>query len=114
MADPAISEHRSWRAPPGSRRDHLMMYFFLAALAGPISDVAAGRTRSSWLAGTALAAFVACFVLLVELAHHPVGLRERVVEAGGQLTAAPEAGRWFRIAAVVPLGAPASHGEVPG
>jgi two-component system sensor histidine kinase DesK len=70
MADPATSEQRT-RAPTGSRRGHLLFYLFFTVLAGPISDVVTGRTRSSWLAGSVLAAFVACFVLLVELGRHP-------------------------------------------
>jgi two-component system, NarL family, sensor histidine kinase DesK len=71
MAGPAIPEQRTTRTPTGSRRGHLVVYLFFATLAGPISNIAAGRTRSSWLAGIALASFVACFVLLVEIGRHP-------------------------------------------
>lgn len=55
---------------PGARHGRFIVYVFLAALAGPIGDIAGGRTPT-WLALPALAGFVASFVLFVELAHHP-------------------------------------------
>jgi two-component system, NarL family, sensor histidine kinase DesK len=69
MADPA--NLRSTQLPPRWRRGHLITYFFFAALAGPATDIIDGRARPAWLAGVTLAAFAACFVLLVELAYHP-------------------------------------------
>lgn len=51
------------------QRRHIAVYASLVALIGPVSDVVAGRTRSTWLAAAALAAFVACFALIVELAR---------------------------------------------
>lgn len=67
-ADPATGRRP---ALPGrwQRRD-AAVYASLVALIGPLSDVVAGRTRSTWLAAAALAAFVACFALIVELARH--------------------------------------------
>ncbi|HEX3759989.1 MAG TPA: sensor histidine kinase [Kofleriaceae bacterium] len=59
-------------------RGHAAVYMFLAALAAPVSDIVAGRTRSTWLATTALAAFIACFVLIVELGRHPGGFNPRL------------------------------------
>src|SRR5215813_5446997 len=68
-ADPA-SERRS--DPAGRwQRGRAPVYASLVALVVPISDVVAGQTRSTWLAAAALAAFVACFALIVELARPP-------------------------------------------
>ena len=56
-------------AAPYQRRNHLVVYLFLLGLAGAASDIG-GRARPAWLAGLALGAFVACFVVLVETAPH--------------------------------------------
>src|SRR4029079_9994919 len=71
MVDP-VREQRSMRptAPPVARRGRFIVYVFLAALAGPIKDIAGGQTPT-WLALAALAGFVASFVLFVELGDHP-------------------------------------------
>jgi two-component system sensor histidine kinase DesK len=68
-ADPANGR----RPDPAGRwqRRHAAVYVSLVALLGPVSDVVAGRTRSTWLAAAALAAFVACFALIVELGRPP-------------------------------------------
>ena len=64
---------RAGRAPdppaPYRRRNHFVVYLFLLSLAGAVSDVG-GTARPAWLSAVALAAFVACFVALVELAPH--------------------------------------------
>ncbi len=64
---------RAGRAPdppaPYRRRNHFVVYLFLLSLAGAVSDVG-GTARPAWLSAVALAAFVACFVTLVELAPH--------------------------------------------
>jgi two-component system, NarL family, sensor histidine kinase DesK len=64
---------RAGRAPdppaPYRRRNHFVVYLFLLSLAGPASDIG-GTARPAWLSALALAAFVACFVALVELAPH--------------------------------------------
>jgi two-component system sensor histidine kinase DesK len=69
MADPASGR----RPEPAARwpRSHAAVYASLVALIGPVSDLVAGRTRSTWLAAAALAAFVACFALIVELSRAP-------------------------------------------
>ncbi len=64
------------RPDPAARwqRGHATIYALLVALAGPVSDIVAGRTRSTWLAAAALAAFIACFAMIVELGRpgsHP-------------------------------------------
>jgi two-component system sensor histidine kinase DesK len=74
-ADPA-SEHRPDPAGRWTRR-RAVVYVPLVALVGPVSDVIAGRTRSTWLAAATLAAFVACFALIVELAR-PLGSSGRL------------------------------------
>ncbi len=58
---------------PASRHGHALVYLFLIALAGPASDIAAGRAQPTWLAAVALGAFIACFVLVVETVHHWLG-----------------------------------------
>ena len=75
-ADPATGR----RPDPTARWQlgHAAVYVFLVALVGPVSDIVAGRTRSSWLAAAALAAFVACFAMIVELGRHPGSLGPRL------------------------------------
>ncbi len=68
MADASLIEHETTLTASG--RGHLVVYLFLIALAGPASDVATGQAQPTWLAALALGAFVACFVLVVETAHH--------------------------------------------
>ena len=64
---------RAGRAPedpaPYRRRNHFVVYLFLLSLAGAGGDVG-GTARPAWLAVLALAAFVAGFVVLVEVAPH--------------------------------------------
>jgi two-component system sensor histidine kinase DesK len=61
------------RPGPAGRwqRGHVMVYGSLVALIGPVRDVVGGRTRSTWLAAAALAAFIACFALIAELGRPP-------------------------------------------
>ncbi|HEX3477732.1 MAG TPA: hypothetical protein VHT91_22075, partial [Kofleriaceae bacterium] len=64
-ADPAHGR----RPDPADRwqRGRVPIYASLVALVGPVGDIVAGRTHSTWIAAAALAAFVACFALIVEL-----------------------------------------------
>ena len=58
-------------APASGRRHHghLFFYLFLLSLAGALSDVTTGTAKPEWLSATALTAFVAGFVVSVEVAH---------------------------------------------
>jgi two-component system sensor histidine kinase DesK len=59
------------RPDPAGGWQRGIVYAALVALIGPARDVLAGRTRSTWLAAAALAAFAGCFALIVELGRLP-------------------------------------------
>ncbi len=67
MAESSLIEPETgWGA---GKHGYRLAYLTLIALAGPFREVVLGRAQPIWLSALALAAFVACFALVVETAE---------------------------------------------
>jgi two-component system sensor histidine kinase DesK len=74
VTEPVAVNDRSTSQPPHhSRRHHIVLYCFLIALAGPVSDILAGTAGPAWLAALALGGFAACFATIIETTPHHLG-----------------------------------------